>query len=324
MALVLTLWDFPRWFSIGLAVVFGLLFGSFLNVVIYRLPRGESLSRPGSHCPHCGAAIPPWNNLPLLSWLLLRGRSSCCHERISARYPTVELLGGLLAWAVFELVVLALPAGTPWWQGVLVFFAHLALALGLLAAAWIDLDYMYLPDAITLGGAVLGLATVPWRMQVDWTGSLLGAAIGFGIVWLPFILLYGWLRGGAGMGLGDAKLTLLAGVWFGWPGAVFALLAGACQGTIAALVIFAVRGRLDEPPAVQAERAALRERIAAAEGEERARLEAEMARDPIGGEPEAGLGRARMAFGPFLILATLEFMLFGEVIVQAYREWAGL
>ena len=313
-----TLADFPHWFMAGVAVSLGLAFGSFLNVVIYRLPLGKSLVHPGSTCPACGKAIRAYDNIPVLGWLLLRGRARCCGTRISVRYPLVELCGGLLAWAVLDRVVLALPPTTVWWVGLGSFSVHLALGLGLVAAAFIDLEHMYLPDGITVGGAVLGLVSVPLRPDMTFVDAGLGAALGFLIVWLPFDVGYRALRGRTGMGLGDAKLAMLAGAWFGWPGAVFALLGGAIQGTVVAIGVFAARGRIDEPEAVRREREELQQRIDAAEGEERLALERERDADPIGHEPEAGLGKARLAFGPFLALGTLEFMLFGEAITHEY------
>jgi leader peptidase (prepilin peptidase)/N-methyltransferase len=173
---------------------------------------------------------------------------------------------------------------------------------------------MYLPDSITLGGAALGLVTVPLRPGASWQESLLGAAVGFLVVWLPFDRLHRLLRGKPGMGLGDAKLVMLAGAWFGWQGAVFALLAGALQATVAVLVIYLVHGRIDEPQAVQQERAELAAELAEATPEERAAIEAELASDPLAAEPDAGLGKARIAFGPFLVLATLELLLFGGFV----------
>jgi leader peptidase (prepilin peptidase)/N-methyltransferase len=317
-----TVGELPYWFVAGLAIVLGLLWGSFLNVVIHRLPREESLVRPGSRCPGCGRPIRAWHNVPVLSWLLLRGRASCCGARISPRYPLVELIGGLVAWAVVETRIVTLPSETEAWRALALFALYLALALGLIAAAFIDLEHMILPDSITLGGALLGLASVPLRpADVGWLDALIGAAVGFVVIWLPFVLLYQLLRGHPGMGLGDAKLTLLAGAWFGWPGAVFALLAGAVQGTVMAFVVFAVRGKIEEPEAVRKEREEMLAEIEAAEGEERAALEAELAKDPIGREPEEGLGKARLPFGPFLALATLEYLLFGKVLWLEYLAW---
>lgn len=305
----------------GVGVPLGLVFGSFLNVVIHRLPRGESVAFPGSHCPSCGAPIRALDNLPVLGWLLLGGRARCCKTAISARYPLVELLGGLLAGALIQTVVLTLPPETPLWQGALLFCAELGLGLGLIAAAFIDLSHMYLPDSITLGGALLGLLSVPIRPGASWLESALGAAIGFAIIWLPFDVLHRALRGRPGMGLGDAKLVMLAGAWFGWQGALFTLLAGAVQATLVVMAIYLVRGRIDEPEAVKLERAELEQELAALGPAERAELERELSEDPLAGEPEAGLGKARVAFGPFLVLATLELLLFEGFIREELIGW---
>jgi len=305
----------------GIGVPLGLVFGSFLNVVIYRLPRGESVAFPGSHCPSCGAPIRPLDNLPVLGFLWLRGRARCCQAPISPRYPLVELLGGLLGGALIQISVLTLPPETPLWQAALLFCVELALGLGLIAAAFIDLSHMYLPDSITLGGAALGLLSVPLRPGASWLDSLLGAALGFALVWLPFDLLHRLLRGKPGMGLGDAKLVMLAGAWFGWQGALFTLLAGAVQATLVVLAIYLVRGRIDEPEAVVRERAELERELQELPPEERAQIESELAGDPLAGEPEAGFGKARVAFGPFLVLATLELLLFGAFIREELLDW---
>ncbi len=333
--------DLPRWFLTTTAVSLGLVFGSFLNVVIYRLPRGESVAFPGSHCPACGAPIRGYDNVPLLSYLLLRGRARCCRAPISIRYPLVELTGGLLAWSTLELVALDRPFDTPLWLGGLLFAAYLALGLGLVAAAFIDIDQMILPDEITLGGAALGLLTAPLRLDVSsvasapWAGWLVplgpaavawgdaafGALAGFLGIYLPFDLLYRKLRGRTGMAQGDAKLVMLAGAWFGWVGALFALLAGAVQGTLGGIALLLTRGRIDEPAAVREERAALQAAIAAAEGEERAALEAALEADPLGQEPDPGALQARIPFGPFLILAIFEYLFFGPALVALYLDW---
>jgi leader peptidase (prepilin peptidase)/N-methyltransferase len=189
------------------------------------------------------------------------------------------------------------------------------------AAAFIDLEHMLLPDEITVGGAVLGLVSVPLREPLSFLDSLLGAGLGFVMVWLPFDLLYRLWRGRAGVGSGDAKLLMLAGAWFGWSGALFVLLAGAVQGTAFAIALLAVRGRIDEPEAVKLEREQLRREIEAAQGEQRRQLERERDRDPIGHEPEPGIGKARLPFGPFLALASLEYLLLGELLVQSYLGW---
>lgn len=331
--------DIPYWFLVVHAVALGLLFGSFLNVVIYRLPRGESVAFPGSRCPACGKPIRPWENIPVFSYLLLRGKARCCGVRISPRYPLVELVGGLLAWAVLVSITNHLPPEAELPQVGLLFAVTLALGLSLVAATFIDLEFMILPDSITLGGAALGFLSAPLRQGLfpvgptpwsdwiseawgpnllAWVDSGAGAVFGFLLIWLPFDVLYRRIRGKTGMALGDAKLVLLAGAWFGWLGAVFALTAGALQGTLAALAVFAARGKIDEPEAVRKEREEFEQALAQAEGEERLALEKELEDDPLGEAPTSGLMQARLPFGPFLALAILEWTLYGTSLFDAY------
>jgi len=307
--------DFPPWLLRSFALCFGLLWGSFLNVVIYRVPRGMSVVHPGSRCPACGTPIRPWDNVPVLGYLVLRGRARCCGAKLSPRYPLVEATGGLLSLAILEAIILRLPEATSIERALAIYTADLALALGLLAATFIDLEHMYIPDPITIGGAVLGVATASLR-EMAFTDALLGAAVGFTIIWLPFVVIYPRIRGRAGMGLGDAKLLLLAGAWFGWGGVLFVLGAGAVQGTIAALGMLLARGKIEEPEAVRQEREQVRLELAAMSPEERAEAE-----DPLADEPGEGFGQARLAFGPFLALATLEHLLIGRDVLGAYLAW---
>jgi leader peptidase (prepilin peptidase)/N-methyltransferase len=309
--------ELPYWFEIAVAVSLGLVLGSFLNVVIYRLPRGESVAYPASRCPGCGRPIRAFDNVPVFSWLWLRGKARCCGVKISPRYPLVELVGGLAGWAVLEKVLGDVPGEAPIHVPVLLFSAYLILCLGLVAAIFIDLEFMLLPDEITLGGTALGLLTVPLR-QMAWSYSLLGAACGFLIVFLPFHLLYRALRGYPGMGLGDAKLLVLAGAWLGWKGALFARLAGAVQGTVAAGVVLALKGRIEEPDAVKRERAAMAAELESLTGEAREQLEDELRMDPLAFEPEGGIGKVRMPFGPFLAVATLEYLFLGDALLAGY------
>jgi leader peptidase (prepilin peptidase) / N-methyltransferase len=190
-----------------------------------------------------------------------------------------------------------------------VFLADFGLAMALTAAAFIDAEHMFLPDPITIGGTVFGLAT-PALRGLTWTDAFVGALVGFVGVWVPFVVGYKALRGRAGMGLGDAKLLMLAGAWFGWPGAAFALFAGALQATFAAVGILWVVGRIDEPRAVRADREAL---VRAAAGGDAQAIEA-LANDPLGKPPADGFLAARLPFGPFLCLATIEWLLFGEAL----------
>lgn len=190
-----------------LGAVLGLAIGSFLNVVIWRVPRGESIVRPPSACPRCGREIRPRDNVPLISWLLLRGRCRDCDEPISARYPLVETLTAVL----FVLVVLRFGASVA-------IPAFLYLAAIAVALALIDLDSHLLPNAIVLPSypvlAVL-LTAASW-IEGDWSALLRAAIGGAGLyaVYFLMVLIYP-----AGMGFGDVKLAGLLGAalaWVGW------------------------------------------------------------------------------------------------------------
>jgi leader peptidase (prepilin peptidase) / N-methyltransferase len=300
------------------AFVWGALWGSFVNVVVYRLPREMSVVRPASHCPGCGAPVAMFDNVPIVSWLLLRGRARCCGVRISPRYVVVEALAGLIALAIFEVVVSALPGDTSLLHAGSIFLADFALALALVAAAFIDAEHMYLPDPITLGGTVFGLLT-PSLRNLGWGDAFLGAGVGFVAVWLPFVVGYKALRGRPGMGLGDAKLTMLAGAWFGWPAVVFAIFAGAMQASVAALVVYAVKGKIEEPESVRKDREEIHKAAAEGDPEAIALLEA----DPLATEPGEGVLAARLPFGPFLCVAIIEWMLAGEWIADRWLPWLG-
>jgi leader peptidase (prepilin peptidase)/N-methyltransferase len=312
--------DVPTSFLRVLALCFGLIWGSFLNVVIYRLPRDLSVVHPPSHCPACGAGINPTDNIPVLGWLILRGKARCCGAAVSPRYPLVEAIGGVLSLAILELLVLPLGPLTTVSRAAATYVADLALSLGMVAAAFIDLDHMFLPDAITIGGAVLGVATVSLR-EMTLTDGILGAVTGFTTIWLPFVVLYRRLRGRAGMGLGDAKLLMLAGAWFGWKGALFVLGAGAIQGTLVALPLFAVKGTIPEPEAVAHDRADIQAELATMTPDQRAAAEQQLADDPLRGEAGPGFNQARIAFGPFLAVATIECMFFGRDVLNRYLDW---
>ncbi|QJA05855.1 prepilin peptidase [Thermosulfurimonas marina] len=203
----------------------GLALGSFLNVVIYRLPRGLSLATPGSFCPHCGHRLRWYENLPLLSYLLQKGRCRSCGGIISWRYPLVELTSGLLILFTFERF--GWPAGA-------IFYLF---SLLLLAATFIDLEHRIIPDEITLGGLLLGLALSPWNPLVTPFRALVGALCGAG----AFYLLgefYAWLRGREGLGGGDHKLLALIGAFLG-PWRLFPVVfLAAASGLGAALFLF--------------------------------------------------------------------------------------
>lgn len=196
--------------------VLGAIAGSFLNVVAYRLPRHESLLIPASHCPQCGTPVKPYDNIPILSWLLLRGRCRTCSEPISPRYPLVEALTGALCVGA----VLAHPSA----EGIAL---SVALILIVVPAALIDLEHRIIPNRITALGAVLALII---GLALDPAGEperlMAGVAAG------GFLLLAALAYPG-GMGMGDVKLAAVMGLFLGWavaPAILIALLAGVLVG----------------------------------------------------------------------------------------------
>lgn len=209
---------------IGLCFLLGLLIGSFLNVVIWRLPRGESLSHPGSHCPGCGHAVRPYDNVPVVSWLVLRGRCRDCGARISPRYPLVELLTGVLFG------VMAWEFGATWELPAYLYLVAVGVAL-----AFIDLDTRRLPNALTLPSYVVGLvllampAVVDARLD-DLVRAVLGAAALFGFYFL-LALIYP-----AGMGFGDVKLAGVLGLYLGFLGWDAVIVGGFAGFLIGAVV----------------------------------------------------------------------------------------
>ena len=183
---------------IAVAALGGLLVGSFLNVVIARLPEGESLMHPGSRCPHCGHPVRPYDNVPVLSWLWLRGRCRDCGEPISARYPLVEALTAVLC----ALVVVAKGADEDAWLGI-------ALVLTLVPITFIDLDHRIIPNRIVGPSAVVALVILALT-DVDALPDHLIAAVAAGGFFLLAALAYP-----RGMGMGDVKLAALLGLYLG-------------------------------------------------------------------------------------------------------------
>ncbi len=224
----------PPWFVLAVAAAYGLVLGSFLNVVIYRLPRGMSLVRPRSHCPSCGAPVRWYDNVPVLSFILLGGRCRACRARISPRYPLVELAGGGLAAGVVARFGLT-PAGAE----------AMLLVMLLLPLALIDLEHHLLPDVLTLPGIVLGVAASAGGWLVAPADALIGVLAGAA---LPYavIVAYRRLRGAEGMGLGDVKLLAMVGAFLGWRGMLVTLGVGSTAGALVGLTLIATgRGRRD-------------------------------------------------------------------------------
>ena len=267
----------------------GLLMGSFLNVVIYRLPKmlmndwraqarevlempeqnisdTFNLVWPNSSCPHCGHEIKPWENIPLVSWLFLRGKCSACQQPISIRYPLVELACGLLS------AVIAWQFGVSWEA-----LAMLVLTWSLLAMSLIDADHQILPDALVLPLLWLGLIINSFGLFTDLPDALWGAVIGYMSLWSIF-WLFKLITGKEGMGYGDFKLLALIGAWGGWQVLPLTILLSSVLGAVIGIVIL--------------------------------RLQRNGYSNPI-------------PFGPYLAAAGWVALIWGEQITSSYLQFAG-
>lgn len=218
------------WVEAAIVFVFGLMWGSFANVVILRLPKGESVVRPRSRCPGCSSAIKWYDNFPIVSWLLLRGKCRQCKAPISARYPLVEFLSGL----IFALIYLKY--GQSW-----VTLEYIVFGWSLLVVSFIDFDHMILPDVFTLSGIVIGLAGAAINPERSFINALAGMLMGGGFLWL-IAYLYLLFRKEEGMGGGDIKLLAWMGAVLGWTSIPFIILGSSIVGSIVGLVLAARSG----------------------------------------------------------------------------------
>jgi leader peptidase (prepilin peptidase) / N-methyltransferase len=220
------------------AAAFGALVGSFLNVCIYRLPRGESILWPGSHCPACAAPIAWYDNIPLLGYLSLFGRCRSCRSAIPIRYPVVEA-----ANAAGYVIILAAFGLT--WTAVL----YCILFSALLVVTGTDLSHYMIPNVITWPGIALGLIGAATVLPVSLTDAFLGVAIGGGIIrFLVWVSPY--LFGREGMGRGDVKLVAMIGAFLGWKPALLTIMVGSLAGSIIgiSLIVLGFMKREDYVP----------------------------------------------------------------------------
>ena len=211
----------PVWLIQLFVVLLGLVVGSFTNVLIARIPAGESIAWPGSRCPKCHHPVGWRDNVPVLSWLLLRGRCRWCRLPISVRYPVVELLSALLYLAAYR------KFGLSW----LLFVRDLPFLTGLLAITFIDLDHRIIPNRLSLGLLVLGLGTAHWVPGLGLAEAATGAAAGF----LGFYFLavgYARATGKMGLGGGDVKLLAAIGAFLGAWGVLGTVLVSSVVGSL--------------------------------------------------------------------------------------------
>ncbi len=229
------------------ALLFGLLFGSFMNVCIARMPEDRSVVHPGSACPSCGTAIKPYDNVPVLAWLWLRGRCRSCKTDISPLYPLVEALFGVLTLLLFRHVVEDVTQLDRAHLVAFVWYGWLLFAC--VASTFIDLRHKIIPDEFSIYSVPVGVggaALVGW-LGYDgaptWQQSVVGALVGGGGI-AALIGAYWLVRREEGMGLGDAKLLAAFGAWFGvFPGVAAILLLGSVIGSIVGIVAMFVTGR---------------------------------------------------------------------------------
>jgi len=281
------------------AVLLGLLWGSFANVCIYRWPpsdahpKGRSVVRPGSHCFACGKPIRWYDNVPLLSYLWLRGRCRDCHAPFSARYLLVEAVTGALF-------------GVAWWfaiQGNLPFLGEpfslrlerFAIDAGfcfvMVVITFIDLDHKLILNKVTIPSIAIFYAAGFLLPERSWYDGLIGIAVGYGFPWLVGEL-YFRIRKREGLGLGDGMLLALVGALLGWKGVFVSLFGGSVVGSVIGLTVVMSRRR-----------------------------EADEADESDGG-PQASLGGTELPFGPFLAIAAV-FYLFAEPWLQLHFRFAG-
>ena len=205
--------------------IFGLCIGSFLNVCIYRLPASQSIAHPRSKCQKCDTSIAFYDNIPVLSFVWLKGRCRHCGEKIGLRYPTVEILTGLLALATFLKFGLKVEA--------LIYFTFIA---SLLVVTFIDLDHRIIPDMITLPGIPICFAASFALPAINYKAALLGILVGGGSLFLV-AWVYSLITKKDGMGGGDIKLLAMMGALLGWQGVVFTIFVSSLVGTLSGLAV---------------------------------------------------------------------------------------
>jgi len=212
------------------AFTLGAVVGSFLNVCIWRIPEGMSIVSPASHCPECGHSIPFYDNIPLVSYLLLRGRCRACGVRISPRYPLVEGLTALMALFLFLKFGLTLK-----------FLAAFVFVSALILITFIDIDHQIIPDVISLPGIPICFLMAVFVMKLPFLEALLGLLIGGGSLYL-IAVLYEVATKREGMGGGDIKLLAMLGAFLGWKSLLFILLVSSLVGAVVGISVMLVKG----------------------------------------------------------------------------------
>ena len=214
-----------------ISIIFGALVGSFLNVCIFRLPKEESIIWPGSHCPHCKKPIKFYDNIPLISYLLLKGRCRYCKGSISLQYPLVE---GITALSSLFLIIKFGPS--------LSYLFYFAFVAALIVITVIDLYHQIIPDAISLPGIGVGLLASLIIPQITFSNSLIGILLGGGSLFIV-ATFYQWLFKREGMGGGDIKLLAMIGAFLGWKAVILTILLSSLIGSMTGILMMVVKGK---------------------------------------------------------------------------------
>jgi leader peptidase (prepilin peptidase) / N-methyltransferase len=290
------------------AALAGLAFGSFLNVCLTRWPAGESILRPRSHCRNCGRTLAWWENIPLLSWIALRGRCRTCGAWIGIRYPLVELAVAV-AWGVIAsrpFMDISTDYTIPLWSfQIATRILQMIFVWLLVALAVLDAEHLWLPDLLTIPGIVLGIAFAMIEEKFGWhfdTGdhpaqALLNRLVGAALAALLILLIrwtYKLLRKREGIGLGDAKLMAMLGAWLGLPGALLSFFIGVVLGAAVALIVLAL-------PSTRAKETRAEE----------------------GNSDAPSWSLRKLPLGTFLCIGGIVSALWGQPILAAYLRWAG-
>lgn len=344
--------DLPIWLVRGFAFVLGALWGSFFNVAIYRWPRGMSVVSPPSHCPSCGAPVRWYLNVPIVGYALLGGRARCCGAKLTPRYVWVELLTAVLFMATASQVFARADAEAELNATLIEALIYCIFVGGLIIATFVDLEWMEIPDEVSLPGAALALITVTMRTDPGPVSAAIGAGFGFLVVQVLFVWIYENVTGRRGMGEGDAKLLAMIGGFLGWESILFCLVAGSAQGLVVAGIGMATGTALiPKRPDEEEEEGETHANASLASGaptritndspkaggtkgdtESNAQLTLGLSVPPTSDATgakatprpslpsEASGGPAMMVFGPMLALAALEYFFFGPTILSWLAE----
>jgi len=221
----------PYWLLLSLIFIFGLCIGSFLNVCIYRIPESKSIISPGSMCPSCGNPIKFYDNIPVLSFIILRAKCRNCNACISLRYPLVEILTGFFALSVFIKFGSSIEAP--------IYFIFIAT---LLVITFIDIDHRIIPDLISLPGIVFFFIASLTISTISIIDSFIGILAGGGILF-AIAEIYWRITGKEGMGGGDVKLLAMIGALIGWQGVLFTIFVSSLVGTIIGIIVMLIQGK---------------------------------------------------------------------------------